>query len=257
MKFKNPFIKETLKSYPWFLLLLVVSSLILVLKNIFQVGALISNSLMITYLVGLYFFTKNILSKKIFGQADTGFFKFNLMHNLLIYSGFSLMYCAFYFIFDRHLIKVITLPIIFGGLAGAFFTALYEEILFRHILLSNFIYYKTSPILPILVSSLIFGFLHFDSVSTHVEAYILYTFLMGCFMGLFYWIYKNIWLNITIHFVVNSYNNVIDINCNDWELELDLISPFSYYQVLPIVLIGITLFINRKKLHSIFIVKKI
>ena len=73
-----------------------------------------------------------------------------------------------------------------------------------------------------------------------------YTFLMGLFFSMVFWLYRNIWLVITIHFAINFYDKLIENESNS----PNPLSPFML--ILPITLMVITLLFNSKKLKNQF-----
>jgi membrane protease YdiL (CAAX protease family) len=242
---KTTFTKETMKSYSWFLLFIFSSIFVIVLKGFLSKFLLISNIIQFVYLITLYWFVAKFLSKRIFKQQDQSFFKVNLIYNTTAFIiVFVVMYSLIELKFGNHLPEKISTKTFLQGFFAAFCAAFIEEIIFRYILLSNFIYYKKHWLIPVIIASLLFSMLHLGSVLNPLEIYLLYTFLMGLFFSMVFWIYRNIWLGITIHFAINFYDKIIENGENSSEL----LSPFML--TLPIVLMIITLLFNFKKLKK-------
>jgi membrane protease YdiL (CAAX protease family) len=80
----------------------------------------------------------------------------------------------------------------------AFFPALFEEVFFRGALQNLLVKWWKMPILAIVVTSLLFSFIHMS----------VYLFLsravLGFVLGLLYYKTKNIWVNIIAHFLNNA-----------------------------------------------------
>jgi membrane protease YdiL (CAAX protease family) len=254
---KNPFTRDALRSYPWYLLIEIFSYMILVLIHFAQTNKWLSNSITTLYLIGLYLFVKNILSKKLFHQSGTGFFKFKFKVTMIFYLFIlALVYCVFHVSLDRHLIDKLTLLIIINGVLTAFCTSVNEELIFRHVLLSNFIYFKKPVLIPILISSVCFAMVHQQYSGTEAYApYFVYVFLHGCFFGLLYWTYKNIWLNISVHFAINSYGNVFDAHSP--KIDSPLFSIFPYQFILPFILLAILFLLTRRRLENRICIHKL
>jgi membrane protease YdiL (CAAX protease family) len=247
---KNSFTKDTLRSYPWYILIETFSFIILILINVIQTNKWLSNTIMAFYLIGLYLFVKNILSKKIFHQSETGFFKFKLKATMIFYCFvFALVYCIFHMSLGRFLIDKITALIIINGLLAAICTSVHEELIYRHVLLSNFIYFKKPVLIPVIISSIFFALVHQQYGGTEAYfPYFVYVFLGGCFFGLLYWTYKNIWLNISVHFAINSYGNVLDVHSSVMDTRIFSIFPYQY--VLPFILLAIVFLLTRRSIKN-------
>lgn len=80
----------------------------------------------------------------------------------------------------------------------AFFPALFEEVFFRGALQNILVRWLNRPILAIIVTSLLFSFIHMS----------IYLFLsraiLGFVLGLMYHKSKNIWVNVIAHFLNNA-----------------------------------------------------
>ena len=81
----------------------------------------------------------------------------------------------------------------------AFFPALFEEMLFRGAIQNLFIRWWKRPVLGIIIASLVFSFVHGE----------VYPFLsravLGFALGMLYWQSKNIWVNVIVHFLNNTF----------------------------------------------------
>ena len=236
-----------MKSYSWFLLFIFSSIFVIVVKGFLSKFLLISNIIQFVYLITLYLFVAKFLSKSIFKQQDQSFFKVNLRYNI---SAFIIVFVVMYILielkFGNHLPDKISTKTLLQGFFAAFCAAFIEEIIFRYILLSNFIYYKKYWLIPVVIASLLFSMLHLGSVLKPIEIYLFYTFLMGLFFSMVFWLYRNIWLVITIHFAINFYDKLIENESNS----PNPLSPFML--ILPITLMVITLLFNSKKLKNQF-----
>lgn len=97
-----------------------------------------------------------------------------------------------------------------------------EELFFRGLIYDWF--RQRAPIwLSVLVSSVIFGFAHFDSVGVAVSA-----FIMGIVLAVAYERTKSLWVSIGIHIVTNSiaYLLILVIYLMDQFLDYDLFTAF-------------------------------
>ncbi len=80
----------------------------------------------------------------------------------------------------------------------AFFPAVFEEVFFRGAMQSLFIRWWKSPWLGIIVTSIIFSFIH-GSIYLFLSR-----FILGLILGIIYYRSKNIWVNIIAHFLNNA-----------------------------------------------------
>lgn len=80
----------------------------------------------------------------------------------------------------------------------AFFPAMFEELLFRGVIQNLFIRWWRKPLLAVIITSLIFSFIH-ASVYLFLSRAIL-----GFALGWMYYRSKNIWINIIAHFLNNA-----------------------------------------------------
>ncbi len=83
----------------------------------------------------------------------------------------------------------------------AFFPALFEEVFFRGALQNLLVRWWKAPLLAIIVTSVIFSFIHLSVYLFISRA------LLGFILGLLYYRTKNIWVNVIAHFL----NNVIAV----------------------------------------------
>lgn len=80
----------------------------------------------------------------------------------------------------------------------AFFPAMFEEIFFRGVLQNLFERWWRIPWLAILVTSIIFSIFH-------ASVYVFATrIVLGCVLGITFYLTRNIWINIIAHFINNG-----------------------------------------------------
>ncbi len=80
----------------------------------------------------------------------------------------------------------------------AFFPALFEEMFFRGALQQLFVKWWKAPLVAIIVTSLLFSFIH-GSIYLFLSRAVL-----GFVLGLMYFKTKNIWINVIAHFLNNA-----------------------------------------------------
>ncbi len=85
-----------------------------------------------------------------------------------------------------------------GVLVMAFFPALFEEVFFRGAVQNLFVRWWKMPLLAIIVTSLLFSFIH-GSIYLFISRAVL-----GFALGLLYYKTKNIWVNVIAHFLNNA-----------------------------------------------------
>lgn len=100
------------------------------------------------------------------------------------------------------------------GLISSLLTAIIEELLFRNILLDEFINQKFTKFKSLLYSSLIFGAIHLLNISSLASIptciiQAIYTTGIGLVFGLIYIKAKNIIYPITLHFLFNYINDTL------------------------------------------------
>lgn len=103
----------------------------------------------------------------------------------------------------------------------AFFPALFEEVFFRGSVQNLLVRWWKKPLFAILITSLLFSLIHSS----------LYLFLsralLGFVLGLMYYYSKNIWINITGHFLNNvmAVTQLFWISRHNGKIEPDKLSP--------------------------------
>jgi membrane protease YdiL (CAAX protease family) len=100
------------------------------------------------------------------------------------------------------------------GLISSLLTAILEELLFRNILLEEFINQNSNKFIALLYSSLIFGGTHLLNISSLASIptciiQAIYTTGIGLIFGLIYIKTNNIIYPITIHFLFNYINDTL------------------------------------------------
>lgn len=131
------------------------------------------------------------------------------------------------------------LNIIYGFINMALI-AIIEELLFRHLLLNEFLKNNTKKILAIIYSSLIFGGIHLLNITSFGDILYcivqsIYTFFLGLLFGFSYVYLKNIIIPILFHFFFNFLNDVLVTEL--FNLQFDL----SFYLIN--IAVGIILFV--------------
>jgi uncharacterized protein len=103
----------------------------------------------------------------------------------------------------------------------AFFPALFEEVFFRGAMQNLLEKWWKNPLLAILITSLVFSFIHFS----------VYLFLsravLGFVLGLLYYKTKNIWVNIFAHFLNNAIavSQLFYLSRQNKKVELEQLEP--------------------------------
>lgn len=103
----------------------------------------------------------------------------------------------------------------------AFFPALFEELFFRGAMQNLLEKWWKSPLMAILVTSLVFSFIHFS----------VYLFLsravLGFVLGMMYYKTKNIWVNIVAHFLNNAIAvaQLFYLSSRNEKLDVDKLDP--------------------------------
>ena len=88
------------------------------------------------------------------------------------------------------------------SLVPAVLAAFTEELTFRYLLFGKF-KGKLSKTVMFVVSSVLFGLVHWNNVGGNLKLLMPYM-VMGAFFALIYWLGKNIWFAILAHFFYNS-----------------------------------------------------
>jgi len=147
-------------------------------------------------------------------------------------------YVLYYFPISDDLLKLMKtlLSSSLGVLAAVIMAPITEEIFFRGALLNN-LNVKYSPLSSIFFSAFLFGFIHLNPWQ------FLPVFLGGLFFGYLYYISKNIWLCIFLHF----FNNGLAILLETSGLKLKGITYDPRvgieFQPLWLTIIGLVIFI--------------
>jgi membrane protease YdiL (CAAX protease family) len=81
----------------------------------------------------------------------------------------------------------------------AFFPALFEEMLFRGAIQNLLIRWWKKPLLAIIVTSVLFSFIHGEAYPFLSRA------VLGFALGMLYWQSQNIWVNVGAHFLNNAF----------------------------------------------------
>lgn len=103
----------------------------------------------------------------------------------------------------------------------AFFPAMFEELFFRGAMQNLFEKWWKNPLMAILITSLIFSFIHFS----------VYLFLsravLGVVLGMLYYKTKNIWINIIAHFLNNAIAvaQLFYLSQQKQKIEIDKLDP--------------------------------
>ncbi len=143
-------------------------------------------------------------------------------------------------------------------LAHFFIAALFEETIFRGIILYTFIRLwgnsKPGILKSVIISSAIFGMLHINGSLSGIDDIIgvffkiLWTFIAGIFYCVLLLKGKSIWIPITCHCL---YNAILDIIINRTNLSITAYSHFLIFlTAIPIGLLGIYL-LRRSSTRSI------
>ncbi len=129
-----------------------------------------------------------------------------------------------------------TTQFIMGIFLIAFLPGLFEEFFFRGVLQNLFMRWWKKPALAIIFTSVLFSLVH--------ASYYLFIsrFILGCALGLLFYLSKNIWVNIFAHFINNFIalaqlfylNNKPGIkpNFNDMDTPLPIWTIFITFAVL-------------------------
>lgn len=109
-------------------------------------------------------------------------------------------------------ISHITKDFLLIGLISNFIVCYTEELLFRVFLINYLNQFKTTFILPVILSSIIFAIGHFNYASI-IDTVI--AFVGGLVLGYVYQVAKSIYLCIGIHFAYNLYNYTLTTASSD------------------------------------------
>lgn len=131
-----------------------------------------------------------------------------------------------------------------GFITVCLFAPIFEEILFRGILLRGLLQNRVHPIMAIGFSSLLFGFAHLNPWQ------FLGAGLLGCVFGFVYYQTKALWICILLHALNNSLSFVMMIKYET--MEENISDPNNYGNVFLTFLVAIIIGwiinkLNRKK----------
>lgn len=133
-----------------------------------------------------------------------------------------------------------------GFITVCLFAPIFEEILFRGILLRGLLQNRVHPIMAIGLSSLLFGFAHLNPWQ------FLGAGLLGCVFGFVYYQTKALWICILLHALNNSLSFVMMIKYET--MEENISDPNNYGNVFLSFLVAIIIGwiinkLNRKNHH--------
>ena len=183
--------------------LLSITSLHNDLKE-FIIGLITAFIAMIAYTFFLKFYEKRSITE----LNKKGIFK-NLVYGISL--GMLLQSLTILVIYLNGGYSIVTLnPVlfIFPPLTMAFTSAIFEEILFRGILF-RVIEDKLGSYLSLLISALIFGFIHIANPNSSFVTAVGLAIQAGLLLGAAYIYAKNLWFPITIHFAWNFTQSAI------------------------------------------------
>ncbi len=129
----------------------------------------------------------------------------------------------------------------------AFFPALFEEMFFRGAMQNLFIRWWKKPMLGIIVTALIFSFIHGSAYLFLSRA------ILGFALGLMYYQSKNLWVNIIAHFLNNGFIVVqlfIISRSNEKPDVSKMDQQFPLWAELVSILVFYALFLLFKKLSA-------
>lgn len=132
----------------------------------------------------------------------------------------------------------------------ALLPAIAEELFFRGALQKTLLRLSGKPWLAILISSLIFGLLH----GTFFK--LLPIFTLGLLLGTVYYVTRNLWYTITIHFLNNAFAvlSVYYAGQNNFfkKLANDDISVPLYAAIISLIVAGAIVYFIKKKSDKVF-----
>lgn len=118
-----------------------------------------------------------------------------------------------------------------GFITVCLFAPIFEEVLFRGILLRGLLQNRVHPIMAIGLSSLLFGFAHLNPWQ------FLGAGLLGCVFGFVYYQTKALWICILLHALNNSLSFVMMIKYET--MEENISDPNNYWNVFLSFLVAI------------------
>ena len=141
--------------------------------------------------------------------------------------------------------QIMSRNIVITIISVAVYAAVFEEFFCRALILRGMLRYK-SPVAAILISSFIFGFIHFNFFQG-VPA-----FAIGCLFGWLYYKTRSIWLVMFLHFTNNALSTVLEkifpdlaIDASIWEM-IPTNQYILLYTVSMVILCLSIYYINRK-----------
>src|SRR5690606_2391171 len=124
-----------------------------------------------------------------------------------------------------------------GFITVCIMAPIFEEILFRGILLRGLLQNKTNPVLAIVLSSILFGLAHMNPWQ------FLGAGLLGALFGFVYYRTKSLWMCIFLHSLNNSFSYFLMLKFESMEESLtdssDLISIFAFLALAILIGFGI------------------
>ena len=124
------------------------------------------------------------------------------------------------------------------------YAAIFEEFLCRALILRGMLKYK-SPVAAILMSSFIFGFMHFNLYQS------IPAFVIGCLFGWLYYKTRSIWLVISLHFTNNTLSTILEKVYPELPIDTTLWEMIPLNQYIPLYIISLIIislsiyYINR------------
>ena len=122
----------------------------------------------------------------------------------------------------------------------AFFPALFEEMFFRGALQQLFVRWWKAPLVAIIVTSLLFSFIH-GSIYLFLSRAVL-----GFVLGLMYFKTKNIWINVIAHFLNNAIAlaQLFSMSQSNQKIDVSKIDPKIEWWF-GIIAIGVLIFLFK------------
>ena len=166
-----------------------------------------SISKIIAIIVVLYYIKKDNIRKFEIGESRKKDLLFIPLLFLCFSNYFVMIECSNVILNDIPIYKIIY------GIGNCLFTAVLEELLFRFILLNEFLDTK-KKIIAIGLSSIVFGLVHLlriGSLASIIPALVqvAYTSFLGLFLGIIYTCSKNLIYPILFHFCFNFINGFL------------------------------------------------
>ncbi len=126
----------------------------------------------------------------------------------------------------------------------AFFPAMFEEIFFRGMLQNTLVRWSQKPMLSIILTSILFSLVH-SSIYLFLSRA-----LLGFVLGLMFYKTKNIWINISTHFLNNTIvlTSIYIMQRKTGKVDLDKLEPTIHWSVgiaAMIVLVGLFFLLTK------------